>query len=58
MKLNAPTTIVWWISLLLGAFGLLMYLKVFTIAVLKPYDVWFIVAGLVLMLLATLFRRM
>ncbi len=58
MKLSAPTVIVWWISLILGALGLLLYLKVFSIAVLNPYAIWLIVAGFALLLLATLFRRM
>jgi len=58
MRLSAPTTIIWWISLILGAVGVLLWLKVIKIAVLEPYAVWMIIVGLALLLLATLLRRM
>jgi len=58
MKLSAPTTIVWWIALILGALGVILYAKLITIAALAPYAIWMIVAGWVLLLLATLLRRM
>ncbi len=58
MKLSAPTQIIWWLSLILGAVGVLLFTKIIKVAALTPYDFWLVVAGLVLLLLATLFRKM
>lgn len=58
MKLSAPTTIVWWISLGLAALGILLYTEVIKIAVLTPYIFWIVAAGLILLLLATALRRL
>lgn len=58
MKLSAPTTVVWWISLILGAIGLLLYTNLIKIAALSPYAFWLVFVALVLMLLATYLKRM
>lgn len=58
MKLSAPTTTVWWISLGLGALGVLLFLKIIKIAVLAPYTFWLVAAGLALLLLATALKRL
>jgi heme A synthase len=51
MRLNAPKVITWWIAVILGALGLLATLG--TIPALAGLAFWLVLAGLVLMLLAT-----
>ena len=58
MKLSAPTQTVWWISLVLGALGVLLFLKIIKIAVLAPYTFWLVAAGLALLLLATALKKL
>jgi uncharacterized membrane protein YtjA (UPF0391 family) len=54
MKLTPPKVITWWIALILGVLGLLGFTG--TIAALSPYSFWLVMAGLVLMLVATLIK--
>jgi hypothetical protein len=54
MKPSAPKVITWWIALILGALGLLGYLG--AIAALSPSAFWLALAGLVLMLVATIVK--
>jgi hypothetical protein len=54
MKLTPPKVITWWIGLILGVLALLGHLG--TIAALAKYDFWLAIAGLGLMLLATLIK--
>jgi hypothetical protein len=54
MKLTPPKTVTWWISIALGVLGLLGYVG--TIAVLSQYAFWLVLAGLVLLVLATLLK--
>jgi len=56
MKLSAPKFITWFISLLLGVLGILLYLNVLAIPFLTPYIFWLVVAGFGLLILATLFK--
>ena len=56
MKLTPPKIITWWIALILGVLGLLGFTK--TIAALSPYSFWLVMAGLVLMLVATLIKNL
>jgi hypothetical protein len=56
MRLTPPKVITWWIALILGALGLLGYTD--TIAALSPYSFWLVMAGLVLLLIATLVRNL
>ena len=58
MKLSAPTQTVWWISLVLGAVGVLLFLKIIKIAALAPYTFWLVAAGLALLLLATALKKL
>jgi hypothetical protein len=48
---HSPKAITWWIALVLGVLGLLGYLG--SVSWLNPYSIWLVVAGLVLMLVAT-----
>ena len=50
-KLNAPKRVTWWISLVLGALGVLA--TFISIPFVSAYAFWFVAAGLVLLLLAT-----
>jgi hypothetical protein len=54
MKLSAPKVITWWIAVGLGVLGLLGYTG--TLATLGQYAFWLVMAGLVLLVLATLLR--
>jgi hypothetical protein len=54
MKPSAPKVITWWIALILGVLGLLGYLG--NVAALSQYSFWLVMAGLVLMLVATLVK--
>ena len=54
MKLTPPKVITWWIALILGVLALLGHFN--TIAALTPYAFWLAIAGLALMLVATLIK--
>jgi hypothetical protein len=54
MKLTPPKVITWWIAVILGVLGLLGHLG--TIAALAPYAFWLVMAGLFLLVLATLIK--
>ena len=54
MKLTPPKVITWWVALILGVLALLGYMK--TIAALTPYAFWIALAGLALLLVATLVK--
>jgi hypothetical protein len=54
MKLTPPKVITWWIALILGVLGLLGYLG--NVTALNQYSFWLVMAGLVLMLVATLIK--
>jgi hypothetical protein len=56
MKLTPPKNITWWIAVILGVLGLLGHFG--TIAALKQYDFWLVVAGLALLVVATLVRNL
>ena len=53
-NLSAPKVVTWWISIGLGVLGVLGYLG--TIAVSSEIAFWLVVAGLVLLVLATLLK--
>jgi hypothetical protein len=56
MKLTPPKVITWWIALILGVLALLGHFG--TIAALSPYAFFLAIAGLALMLLATLIKNL
>jgi uncharacterized membrane protein YtjA (UPF0391 family) len=56
MKLSPPKVITWWIAVVLGVLGLLGYAG--HVAGLSAYSFWLVLAGLVLMLVATLVKNL
>ncbi len=54
--LNPPKMITWWISFICLVVGVLVAIRVLALPALAPYSFWIVVAGLVLMLLATRLR--
>jgi len=51
MQLSPPKSITWWIALALGVLSLLGFSG--NVAALSAYSFWLVMAGLVLMLVAT-----
>lgn len=51
MKLNQPKVVTWWIAVALGAVGLIANLV--AIPVLSGLSFWLVLAGLILLVLAT-----
>jgi hypothetical protein len=56
MKLTPPKVITWWVALILGVLGLLGHWG--QVAALAPYAFWLVLAGLVLLLVATLVKNL
>ena len=56
MRLTPPKVVTWWIAVALGVLGLLGHLG--AIAALSPYAFWLVTAGLVLLVLATVIKRL
>ena len=56
MKLTPPKVITWWVAVILGVLALLGYLK--TITALSPYAFWLALAGLALLVVATLVKNL
>lgn len=56
MRLSAPKVTTWWIAVVLGALGILANLG--TIAALSGYAFWLVVAGFILLVLATLLNNL
>jgi hypothetical protein len=54
MKLTPPKVITWWVAVILGALALLGHFK--TVATLTPYAFWLAMAGLIVLVVATLVR--
>ena len=54
MKLNAPRKPVWWIALILVAIGVVA--RFVHIPYIGQYNFWFVVAGYVLLCLATFIK--
>lgn len=54
MRLSPPTNIAFWISVVLGALGLLGELGVITAV--AGFAFWFVMAGLILMIVATMVK--
>jgi uncharacterized membrane protein YsdA (DUF1294 family) len=62
MALSPPKSATWWIALILGALGVLMSVGEVSIRISRlPFpakmDLWLVLAGLVLMLIATRFSK-
>ena len=56
MRLTPPKNTTWWIALVLGVLGLLGYSG--NAGSLSIYAFWFVMAGLILMLVATRTRNL
>ena len=56
MKTQAPKSIVWLISVILAALGILLYLRIITIPVLAPYDFWLVAVAFVLLALGNILK--
>ena len=56
MKLSRPKIITWWIAVILGVIGILATLM--PIPALSAYAFWLVVAGFVILAVATLIRDM
>lgn len=54
MNLNAPKNVTWWIAVVLGVLGILGSLV--TIPLVSDYNFLFVVAGFVLLAIATLLK--
>jgi hypothetical protein len=58
MKFHPPKGNTWLISVLLGLAGVLLHEGILRIGGLAGYSFWIVVAGLGLLILATLFRSL
>jgi len=56
VKTQAPKSIVWLISVILAALGILLYLRIITIPVLAPYDFWLVAVAFVLLALGNILK--
>jgi len=56
MKTQAPKSIIWLISVILAALGILLYLRIITIPVLAPYDFWLVAVAFVLLALGNILK--
>ncbi len=54
MKLTPPKVITWWVAIILGVLALLGYFK--SVAALTPYAFFLAMAGLILLVIATLVK--
>jgi len=56
VKTQAPKSIVWIISVILAALGILLYLRIISIPVLAPYDFWLVAVAFVLLALGNILK--
>jgi hypothetical protein len=56
MKLTPPKVITWWVAVILGVLALLGFYK--SVSTLTPYAFFLALAGLALMLIATLVKNL
>lgn len=56
MKLSAPKNVTWWVALALGVLGLIGFVG--KVGFLSTYAFWLVLAGLVLMLVAVMVKRL
>lgn len=55
MKLSAPTVPVWWIAVIVGVLGIISHFT--PIPQITPYQFWMVCIGFILLVVATLFRK-
>jgi len=56
VKTQAPKSIIWLISVILAALGILLYLRIITIPVLAPYDFWLVAVAFILLALGNILK--
>lgn len=54
MRLNAPTKLVWFISLILGILGILF--SFVTVNIVSDYSLWMLIVAWVLLVLGTMLK--
>jgi len=55
MNLSAPKKTTWWLAFVLGVLGIVG--NYVSLPIISPNDYWFVVAGFVLLTLATLLKN-
>ncbi len=55
MKLSAPTVLLFWISLILAALGVIGHFQ--SIQIVSPNQFWFVVGGYALLAIGCLFKK-
>ena len=58
MRLNAPSSAIWLVALLVGGLGILLRLRVISLPGLGVDSFWLVTAGFGLLVLATAMRRL
>ena len=58
MKLSAPKITTWLVAVIVGAIGALQYFRVLHVDALAPYSIHLLVVGFVLLILATLLKKL
>ena len=56
MKTQAPKSIIWLISVILAALGMLLYLRIIRVPVLAPYDFWLVAVAFILLALGNILK--
>ena len=58
MRLNAPSSAIWIVAVLLGGLGILLRLRVVSLPGLGVDSFWLVTAGFALLVVATALRRL
>jgi hypothetical protein len=58
MRLNAPSSVMWLVALVVGGLGILLRLRVVSLPGLGVDSFWLVTAGFALLLIATAMRRL
>jgi hypothetical protein len=56
VKTNAPKSILWLISVILGGLGILLYLGIIKIAALARYNFWLVAVAFILLALGSILK--
>jgi hypothetical protein len=56
VKTNAPSLVIWVISVILGVLGILLHFGIIKIATLTPYIFWLVAVAFILLALASILR--
>ena len=58
MKLSAPKLTTWLVAVIVGGIGALQHFRVLHVDALAPYSIHLLVVGFVLLILATLLKKL